>query len=566
MPGDVTQTAVPGRMTRTPGVHATLSLTFTEKPLMRQCSPWNVRFLLFPAVLVLPVWPAAWGATARDQVVSPFEKKGGFTPANRLDELALKTWTANGVRPANLCSDTVFLRRVYLDLLGVLPTPDEWLQFVWKDTNPDKRARLIDTLLKRTEFADYWALHWSDVLRIKAEFPINLWPNAVQAYHRWVYESVRDNKPYDRFVRQLLTSSGSNFRVPPVNFYRAVQGRKPATLAAAAALTFMGTRIDKWPPERRAGFAALFSRVAFKGTAEWKEEIVYPAPAPTSALHAVLPDGTKVTVPPGQDPRRVFADWLIQPDNPWFARNLVNRVWSWLFGRGIIHEPDDIRPGNPPVLPAVLTYLEGEFVKSRYDVRHVIRILCNSSVYQQSAIPRSEPVTAERFFACYPVRRLEAEVLSDALCWLFADGESYSSKIPEPFTWIPEDHRTVQLADGSITNEFLERFGRPPRDTGLASERSNEPSDRQRLYLLNSSTIQRRIQRSGRFRGCVAWAKGRPGKTVDALYVNILSREPTPQERETALTYFKSTGSNRLQHVADLAWALINTKEFLYRH
>ncbi len=198
----------------------------------------------------------------------------------------------------------------------------------------DKRSKLVDSLLARDEFAAYWTLKWCDVCGSRAEYPVNLWPNAVQAYHRWILESVRDNKPYDEFARELLTASGSNFRVPPVNFYRAIRGRKPADIAEAAALTFMGTRLKTWSQERRQELEAFFSRVAYKSTAEWKEEIVYPDPAQTEPFNTVLPDGTKIKIGPDDAPRKVFAAWLIQPDNPWFARAMANRVWSWLMGRG----------------------------------------------------------------------------------------------------------------------------------------------------------------------------------------------------------------------------------------
>ncbi|NCO40045.1 MAG: hypothetical protein COZ06_26340 [Armatimonadetes bacterium CG_4_10_14_3_um_filter_66_18] len=510
------------------------------------------------------------GASSRTeagrQTVLPFEGDDWAVAPSALDAHVLARLKEKGVEPADSGSDQVFLRRAYLDLIGTLPTPEEWLAFVHEDKAPDKRAKLVDALMQRDEFAGYWALKWGDVLRVKAEFPINLWPNAVQAYHRWIRDSVKENKPYDEFARELLTSSGSNFRVPPANFYRAIQGREPPAIAAAVALTFMGTRVDRWPAERRRGFEAFFSCVVYKGTAEWKEEIVQLDPAPTEPLDAVFPDGTKVRIESGIDPRQVFADWLLAPGNPWFAKSLVNRVWSWVFGRGIIHEPDDIRPDNPPTNPELLEYLEKEFVKSNYDLRQLFRLILNSRTYQQSSVPRSDSPEAESLFAHYPVRRLDAEVLIDALCWLCADGESYSSQIPEPFTWVPEDQRTMELADGSITSQFLEMFGRPARDTGLESERNNESSDAQRLYLLNSSDLQRRAERSQRLRGCVLWAKGDSRKLIDALYVNILSREPTQAESEAALSYFQKGGVNQTQGWSDLAWALINSKEFLYRH
>jgi hypothetical protein len=494
-----------------------------------------------------------------------FESDTRLTAANDIDTLAMATWQKQGIEPANLCSDEVFIRRVYLDVIGTLPEPQEVQEFL-KDAQPNKRATLIDALLEREEFADYWSLKWCDLLRVKAEFPINLWPNAVQAYHRWIHDCLRQNMPYDQFARELLTWSGSNFRVPQVNFYRAIQGRQPSAIAAAVALTFMGVRIENWSQEQRAGMEAFFSRVAYKTTAEWKEEIVYLDPAPTGPLQAVFPDGAAVQIPAGKDPRVVFADWLVAPENPWFARNIVNRIWFWLFGRGIIHEPDDIRPDNPPVHPELLAYLEKELVQANYDLRHIYRLILNSSTYQQSSIPRTDSPKAEVLFACYPVRRLDAEVLIDALCWISGTQESYSSAVPEPFTFIPEEDRSIDLADGSITSQFLEMFGRPARDTGLESERNNQPTDAQRLALLNSTHVQDKIERSARLNGLVKKSRGNRRTLVNLIYLNILSRYPTQDERAVVEAYSQTKGINMRQAVSDLAWALINSKEFLYRH
>ena len=498
-------------------------------------------------------------------LVRPFERNDKWVSANPVDECVRAGLRKQGIEPARLCSDGVFLRRVYLDVIGTLPEPAEVRGFL-QDRAADKRAALIETLLAREEFADYWAMKWCDLLRVKAEFPINLWPNAVQAYHRWIRDSIAKNMPYDQFARELLTSSGSNFRVPPVNFYRAIQGREPSAIAGAVALTFMGARLEAWPEDRRLGMEAFFARVAYKKTAEWKEEIVYPDPAPADPVETVFPDGTRVRIAPGADPRRVFADWLITPDNPWFARNIVNRVWAWLLGRGIIHEPDDIRPDNPAVYPELLAYLEQELVAADYDLRRIYRLILNSRTYQQSSIPRSDHPEVEARFACYPVRRLDAEVLIDALCWICGPGESYSSAIPEPFTFIPEQQRTIALADGSITSQFLELFGRPARDTGLMSERDNRPTDAQRLHLLNSSHIQRKIENGARLRGLIQASRRNRRGLIRSLYLNILSRHPTPAELAAALEYFKTSGVNQRQAAGDVAWALINTKEFLYRH
>lgn len=514
---------------------------------------------------------AIFGATcglggAAPPPLQPFEAKGSAGVAsNRLDALVVASLKRKGMEPANLCSDEVFVRRVYLDVIGTLPAPEETDRFL-ADDRPNKRAALIDALLERDEFGDYWALKWGDLLRVKAEFPINLWPNAVQAYHRWVRDSIRANKPYDQFVRELLTSSGSNFRVAPVNFYRAIQGHEPSTVAEAVALTFMGTRLDTWPEAKRADLAVFFSRIAYKQTAEWKEEIVYLDPAPAGPLDAVLPDGQKVHIAADQDPRAVFADWLISPRNEWFARNIVNRMWSWLIGRGIIHEPDDIRPDNPPVNPELLAALEKELIRSRYDLKAVFRLILNSRTYQQSSIPQSTHPDAAAMFACYSVRRLDAEVLVDALNKIFGGGEAYSSAIPEPFSYIPDYERTIDLADGSVTSEFLETFGRPARDTGLETERNNQPTDAQRLHMLNSTHVQRKIQQSWRTRRWSEMARKDRVGAIRLIYLNILSRYPTPEELSAAEQYFKAGGSRPDDAVQDVAWALINGKEFLYRH
>ena len=488
----------------------------------------------------------------------------GFVPAdlqgavitNEVDVPVLAVLRQHGIAPAPVCSDAVFVRRVFVDVIGTLPSPAEARSFL-EDRSPDKRRRLIDQLLERKEFADYWALKWCDLLRVKSEFPINLWPNAVQAYHRWVRDSLAANKPYDRFVREILTATGSNFRAPPVNFYRAVRDREPATIAQAVALTFMGARTERWSPERLAGMAAFFQDIKYKKSNEWKEEIVYVDLLRGTARDAVLPDGTPVALKPGRDARVVFADWLTRPDNPWFARNIVNRIWYWLVGVGIVQEPDDLRPDNPPANPELLALLERELVTHRYDLKHIYRLMLNSATYQRSSIPTTDRPEAERYFAHYPLRRLDAEVLIDAINQVTGTTESYVSLIPEPWTYIPKGTRAIELADASITSSFLELFGRPARDSGLESERNNSPSAAQRLHLLNSSHIRRKLTDSAKLR-----ALARSQNPVDELYLTILSRYPTDDERKIVSGY--KPGNRSL--TAELAWALINTAEFQYRH
>jgi len=534
---------------------------------------WAVQRTGCLTVWCLTVWWLATGVLAGDSVVQrPFEQDTAIAPSGPLDRLVFAGWQRSGVQPARRCSDAVFLRRAYLDVIGVLPTGEEAARFLGNGS-PRRRAELVDELLERAEYADYWAWRWSDRLRVKSEFPINLWPNAVQAYYHWIHARLTENTPYDEFARQLLVSSGSNFRDPQVNFYRANQGTTPEAIAQSVALTFMGVRTERWPAERVRDLSVFFSRVGYKKTDEWKEEIVLndltKAPVggkPGQVISAVLPDGSRVEISNGVDPRRVFADWLITPENPWFARNAVNHIWYWVFGRGIVHEPDDIRPGNPPQNAELLSFLESELLRSHYDVKHVLRLILNSTTYQLSSIPRNGDAKAsEACFAHYAARRLEAEVLIDALCQISGAEEEYSSPIPEPFTFIPKGERSVALADGSITSSFLDMFGRSARDTGFASERDNRPTAEQRLHMLNSSHVQKKIIGSQKLR---AFTRGNrsPRLVANQIYLTILSRYPTPEELRTVQSYATSRSAKAQETLADVTWALVNSAEFQYRH
>jgi hypothetical protein len=326
----------------------------------------------------------------------------------------------------------------------------------------------------------------------------------------------------------------------------------------------MGVRPEGWPKERWAGLATFFAQVGYKGTIEWKEEIVYFDPRkPLNPSEAVFPDDTRPQLVPDQDPREVFADWLIDPKNPWFTRNIANRVWSWLVGRGIIHEADDIRPDNPPSNPELLAYLEQELIAAHYDLKALYRLILNSKTYQLSSLSASKHPEAGALFASYPVRRLEAEVLIDAICQVTATTEKYYSPIPEPFTWIPESHRSVSLPDASITSSFLEMFGRPPRDTGLESERNNNFTAAQRLHLLNSSHIQQKIEKGPGLQGLLGSSRP-PEEIAEELYLTLLSRYPTQLEVNDVTSYVGAGGGRRAW--VDVSWALINSADFLCRH
>lgn len=507
--------------------------------------------------------PAVSGSVAAGE--NPYESRAEFKAEGEIDKLVFVKLERLNVQPARICSDAVFVRRACLDVIGTLPTPKEASDFLLS-REPNKRAALIDRLLEREEFADYWAMKWSDRLRVKAEFPINLWPNAAQAYHRWIRTAIRENMPYDQFARAMLTANGSNFREPTVNFYRALQNKSPTGIAQTVALTFMGTQADKWPTNQLAGMAVFFSQVTYKYSSEWKEEIVFFDPAKTNAATAMLPDGTQVQLSPtDKDPREIFADWLIDPKNPWFTRNIVNRVWFWLQGRGIVQEPDDLRPDNPPSNPELLAFLAAELVSSRYDLKHLYRLILNSRTYQLSSIPGTDDPQGATSFAAYPLRRLDAKVLIDALCQITGSTEKYTSAIPEPFTFIPETQRSIALPDGSISSPFLEMFGRPARDTGLESERNNRPTAGQSLHLLNSSHVQRKIQQSRMVQN-LTQSRTSPCELISGLYLATLSRFPTEEELKIVSAHLDSAKVNRREAAVDVVWALVNGAEFLYRH
>ncbi len=566
-------------------------------------STWPISFLILAAALAASPAPRS--------AEHPFEESAPAVAQNHIDELVFERLDALGLNPPPRCSDAVFIRRAYLDIIGTLPTAAEAREFL-RSTDPNRRNDLIDRLLDREEFAVYWAMRWGDVLRIKAEFPANLWPNAAQAYHRWVRASIAANQPYNQFARELLTSSGSNFRVGPVNFYRAVQNRTPQGIVSAVALTFMGSRADAWPSNRQAGAELFFSQIGYKPTGEWKEEHVFWDPLGSSAvagntapgkdsvssiglpanaaaqpaiqpwtngptIAAMLPDGTTARLSPDRDPREVFADWLITPWNPWFTRAIANRVWAWLLGRGIIHEPDDIRPDNRPSNPELLAYLAKELIAKDYDLKHLYRLILRSATYQFSSMPRPMQPEAAAHFASYPLRRLEAEVLIDAINRVTGASDLYTSPIPEPYTYIPADMPAIAIGDGSITSPFLALFGRSARATGMENERNNNPVPAQWLHLLNSSHIQRKLEQGPWLRAILDSRRPAP-EIIEELYLAILSRFPTPDEIQVATAYGATAAASpagrasrfrpavRREEWVDVAWALINSTEFLFRH
>jgi Protein of unknown function (DUF1553)/Protein of unknown function (DUF1549) len=521
-------------------------------------------------------------AVARVTVPQPLPSPFPNVPANnRIDELVFARLKALGIPPSELSTDAEFLRRVYLDTIGSLPTPDEARGFL-ADKDPQKRSKLIDRLLERREFADFWALKWGDLLRIKSEYPVNVWPKAVHVYYRWLRESLARNTPYDQLVRELLTAGGSNFRVPPANFFRAMPGRNPQSFAETTALVFMGARVncahchghptETWTRDDNLGLAAYFSKVTFKATQEWKEEIVYFHPDAglwhPKAKQLVKPKplaGAPLELKREDDPRESFAAWLTAPENPWFATNVVNRVWYWLLGRGIVHAPDDLRPTNPPENPELLEHLRKELVDHKFDLKHIYRLVLNSRVYQLSSTstPLNEKDVAH--FSHYHVKRLTAEQMLDGICQVTGSQESFTSWIPVPVLRMPQTERAIQLPDSDIDSAFLDLFGRPSRDTPFETERNCEAQPRQSLYLVSSDELQGKIAYGQRIKQWLDSKKTDP-EVVDELYLSALSRPPRDDEKQKALAYIAKDKNARVQALQDVFWAVLTTKEFMVNH
>lgn len=507
---------------------------------------------------------------------APFEGKVEVNRELPINRILLEYWEKQGIKVPAMASDTVFLRRLTLTAAGRLPTEAEIRKFL-KDSRPDKRTIWIDEILASPEYADMQAMHFADMLRIKSEFPINLWPNAVQAYHRQIREDLLADRSLQKMFYRMLTVSGSNFREPYANFFRGSADRSPEGLAKMVLLTTCGMREKELSPEELKEFAALFSRIRYKSTYEWKEEIVFNA-IEQSPLTGRLPDGSKVKISDtsATDPRKIFADWLFDDGKVYFERAMTNRIWHWCFGRGIYRVADDLPqiPGfwnrvnifaaqseNLPFSTKLQEYLNKEFRDSGYSLRHIYRLIMNSVLFQASSLDQSK--ARIEHMAVYPLRRLESEVLIDALAQITRGYDRYSSVIPEPFTYLPPRSRAITIADGSISTGVLDNFGRPPRDSGQLSERNTASTDSQGLYLMNSAALYRRIQNY-----CRTLRRLRKDEQrLEKVYLDILSRMPTEQEKKTFFQYQKTLDKKSKQRVfPDTVWILLNSKEFIFHH
>ena len=440
-------------------------------------------------------------------------------------------------QPSGNPEPDVLARRIYLVMTDRIPTAGQTRAFV---AHPD-RVALIDSLLASEGWVQKQVLRWGDMLRIKSEFPSCMWPNAVQAYNKWLTDRFRAGDSYDRIVYALLTASGSNFRDPAVNFFRAGNDRSPAKFASDAALLFLGRRSapETWQP--------FFAQVKFKSSKEWKEDILWldidvPAPVPSVNL-----EGTLVELRKGEDWRIPFAAWMTARGHREFARAFCNRMWYWLMGYGLIEPADDL--SGKPVNLAQLERLTDHFLASGYDIRALAR----------------EILLSDEFLRNYPLQRLTSEQLNDAVCDITGVPDLYSSRAPEPFTNYPPGTRAIEVGDGTVTTPQLDLFGRPSRDVALESGRDGSVNSKQALYLLNSTTIQEKLAGS-------PWLKElersglSPELCVREIYLRVLSREASADEVDAVLRWAQQFDLHtRFRVTAEsLVWALLNSDEFIF--
>ena len=491
--------------------------------------------------------------------VAPYESSEKVVAVSSADRQVVSAWKADGCVLPYAASDTVYVRRVYLSLGGRLPTVEEAQSFA-EDKASDKYGKLVDRLLESESFFDYWTMKWCDALRVKSEFPINLWPNAVYGYQRRIRSFLEKNEPYNAFVRALLTTSGSNFRAMEVNFYRAMAERTPAAIAQAVGQTFMGICVDKLSPQAQTNMAAFFEGVTYSPTLEWKEEIVYWKPIETKRT-LILPNARKKVADETTDGRVLFADYLTSDACDAFSKAAVNRVWYWMYGEGLYANPDDVN--SMCLNQKLVDELAKNFVASSYDLKRLCREVALSILMRASSVGGNDS-ESKRAYAMYPVRRMDAEVLEDAIRDISGTSFDYSSVIPEPFTYIPSQNRTVTLADGSINSQFLILFGRPARDTGLLTERNNTISAKQMLFLYNSGDLYKRIASVGRHK---ASKNAKTDQQVEQAYWLFYSRPLMDAEKRRLQENISKTSSEgRWRAYQDIGWQLMNSKEFLYIH
>ncbi|MFO0868255.1 MAG: DUF1553 domain-containing protein [Pirellulales bacterium] len=514
------------------------------------------------------------GHVAVTRVVLPRPATPFVRPAevNFIDRLVWDRLQKLGIQPSPLADDATFLRRVYLDVIGTLPTADEARRFL-DNPAPDKRARLVDELLQRPEYATYWAMKWSNLLRADK---IKITPQATVGLTRWLRRQFAANRPYDALVRDILTAQGPVQSESPVAFFKAVD--QPELAGRSVSQLFLGVRIEcaqchhhpseRWGQDDYAGLVGFFTGLSTKKLPDGGEAIL--ARPGTDARHprtgqtvaARVLGGSAADFSGVRDRRQVLASWMVDPQNPYFARALANRLWAHYLGRGLVEPIDDLRATNPATNEPLLDALEARLRNTGYDLHAFTRTILESNVYQlSSAVTDSNRDDRQHFSHAHP-KALPAEVLLDSICQV--------TGVPEKFNGWPEGVRAIEVWDNRMPSYFFRIFGRPVRATVCECERSNEPSISQALHLLNSPEINAKIAHREGWVRRLAESSRSPDELTEELYLATLARRPTAAERQVLAAAFadpsRVTPAGRRQAAEDVLWTLINSKEFLYGH
>ena len=492
---------------------------------------------------------------------------GATEGAKAIDALVNAKLAGLRIAPSPVCDDETFLRRVSLDLVGLLPTPDERARFL-TDAAPDKRRRVIDELMTRKEFVDLWVMKWAEILQIRSANDVS--PKAAILYHQWLDRRIAANEPLDRMVQDLLTATGGTFDNPPTNYFQLE--RNTLKLAENVAQAFLGMRIqcaqchnhpfDRWTMDDYYGFAAFFAQIGRKKGSDPREQIVFnsgsgevqhPVKGKPAAPKFLGGEAPKVA---DRDRREALAAWITAADNPFFARHVANTAWSHFFGRGIVHEPDDARVSNPPANAALLDDLGRRLAASGWDFRGLVRDIVTSRTYQRVCEPNDTNRLDETNFSHAAVRRQRAEVLLDVLAQV--------TDTKNKFPGLPLGARAVQMADGRTTNYFLTTFGRATREDVCSCAVRMDPSLSQALHLLNGDVANERIKQGGLVERRLK--EGRtPAEIIDELFIRCDGRMPSERERiETLVTVLDAP--DRKQALEDVFWALLNSPEFIFNH
>ena len=493
-----------------------------------------------------------------------------FKPKSYVDELVLAKWRKLGIAPSEVCTDAEFIRRASLDALGTLPTIEEVQAFL-ADKSPDKRDRLITTLLDRNEYADYWAGIWGDMLRNKRRNGEEH-KRGTFAFAAWIRDSLAQNKPYDQFVREILTAQGNVSDNPTVVWYREV--RNTVHQVNDTAQLFLGTRVscanchnhpyEKMTQDDYWGMAAFFSRLGVKQGEVSSENAVFVRkdgetrqPRTGKIVKPKGLGGPEYQQVRGEDPRAKLADWMAEPTNPYFSRALVNRIWAHYLGVGLVEGVDDMRLTNPPSNPALLDALAKDFVTHKFDLKQLMRTIMTSQVYGLSASPNSDNHTDKQNYARYFPRRLPAQALLDAVDTVTGTNEKFAG--------FPLGTRAIELPDEGVSSYFLDVFGRSKRETACECERSYAPNLAQSLHLMNSPEMQNKISDAKGFAVKLAESKRPHAEIISELYLRAFARPPSADEQAEAVKRLAATADRRA-FLEDFTWMLVNSKEFVFNH